>query len=112
MSNTFQELNEITRYRSVLEDIRRRKWRKYIEAGEARWKLQQLLHRLRVRSWTMTKRYHEYRKKQFETWKKKALRRWKRLEKTHLGILILDETINLNFRQERMIYEKKLGGRL
>jgi hypothetical protein len=60
----------------------------------------------------MTKRYHEYRKKQFETWKKEALRRWKRLEKTHLGILILDETINLNFRQERMIYEKKLGGRL
>jgi hypothetical protein len=60
----------------------------------------------------MTKRFHEYRKKQFETWKKKALRRWKRLEKTHLGILILDETINLNFRQERMIYEKKLGGRL
>ena len=60
----------------------------------------------------MTKRYHEYRKKQFQMWKKEALRRWKRLEKTHLGILMLDETINLNFRQERMIYEKKLGGRL
>jgi hypothetical protein len=60
----------------------------------------------------MPKKFCAYRKKQFEKWKKEALRRWKRLEKTHLGILILDETINLNFRQERMIYEKKLGGRL
>jgi hypothetical protein len=60
----------------------------------------------------MPKKFHEYRKKQFENWKNKALGRWKRLEKTHLGILILDETINLNFRQERMIYEKKLGQRL
>jgi len=40
------------------------------------------------------------------------LRRWKRLEKMHRGVAVLDETINLNFRQERMIWEKKLGGRL
>ena len=60
----------------------------------------------------MTKKFYKYREKQFNQWKVEALKRWKTLEKTHRGCLILDETININFMQERMIYEKKLGGRL
>ncbi|PVH74681.1 hypothetical protein DL98DRAFT_593884 [Cadophora sp. DSE1049] len=107
---SFKELNEITRYRAALEGIRRQKWNTYIQAGEARWKLQKILRRLRVRP--LTKAFYEYRNKQYKVWKKKALKSWKRLEKTHLGVSILDQTININFRQERIIYEKKLGGRL
>ncbi|KAH7382081.1 hypothetical protein BKA64DRAFT_713320 [Cadophora sp. MPI-SDFR-AT-0126] len=107
---SFKELNEITRYRAALEKIRRQKWNTYIQAGKARWKLQKILRRLRVRP--LTKAFYEYRNKQYKDWNKKALKSWKRLEKTHLGVSILDETININFRQERIIYEKKLGGRL
>ena len=54
----------------------------------------------------------DQRNKQYKVWKEKALKSWERLEKTHLGVSILDETININFRQERIIYEKNLGGRL
>ncbi|KAH6706592.1 hypothetical protein BKA61DRAFT_141061 [Leptodontidium sp. MPI-SDFR-AT-0119] len=107
---SFKELNEITRYRAALERIRRQKWNAYIEAGEARWKLQKIRRRLRTRP--LTKAFSQYRNKQYQVWKEKALKAWKRLEKTHLGVSILDETININFRQERIIYEKKLGGRL
>ncbi|KAG4433759.1 hypothetical protein IFR05_010758 [Cadophora sp. M221] len=107
---SFKELNEITRYRAALERIRRQKWNAYIEAGEARWKLQKICRRLRTRP--LTKAFYQYRNKQYQVWKEKALKAWKRLEKTHLGVSILDETININFRQERIIYEKKLGGRL
>ncbi|KAH7333062.1 hypothetical protein BKA65DRAFT_596682 [Rhexocercosporidium sp. MPI-PUGE-AT-0058] len=107
---SFKELNEITQYRTALEIIRRQKWTTYIEAGEARWKLQKILRRLRIRP--LTKAFYQYRNKQYKVWKEKALKSWKRLEKTHLGVCILDETININFRQERIIYEKKLGGRL
>tara|TARA_R110002060_G_scaffold24857_1_gene33847 strand:- start:530 stop:868 length:339 start_codon:yes stop_codon:yes gene_type:complete len=108
--NKQQELNEITRYRAALERIRRQKWNTYIQAGEARWKLQKILRRLRIRP--LTKAFYEYRNKQYKVWKEKALKSWERLEKTHLGVSILDETININFRQERIIYEKNLGGRL
>jgi hypothetical protein len=107
-SNNLQELNEITRYRAALEIIYRRKWRKYIKAGRARWQLQQALHHLKCRP--LTKAFYKYRKEQFRYWKAKGLRLWKRLEKTHRGFLILEETININFRQERIIHEKKLGG--
>lgn len=107
-SNRFQELDEITRYRAALEIIYRRKWREYIKAGKARWQLQQALHHLKCRP--LTKPFYKYRKEQFRTWKAKALKLWKRLEKTHRGILILQETININFRQERMIHEKHLRG--
>ncbi|PMD32292.1 hypothetical protein L207DRAFT_590586 [Hyaloscypha variabilis F] len=101
-----EELNEITRYRAALEIIYRRKWREYNKAGNARWKLQQVLHHLKRRP--LTKPFYKYRKEQFREWKAKALKLWKRLEKTHRGILILDSTININFRQERMIHEKHL----
>lgn len=105
---SYKELNEITRYRAALEIICRRKWREYIKAGDARWKLQQALHHLKCRP--LTKPFYKYRKEQFRAWKAKALKLWKRLEKTHRGILILEETININFRQERMIHEKHLMG--
>ncbi len=101
-----QELNEITRYRAALEIIYRRKWRKYIKAGDTRWKLQQALRHLKVRP--LTKAFYKYRKEQFRTWKARALKLWKKLEKTHRGILILEETININFRQERILHEKHL----
>jgi len=101
-----QELNEITRYRAALEIIYRRKWRKYIQAGDARWKLQKALRHLKVRP--LTKAFYKYRKEQFRTWKARALTLWKKLEKTHYGILILEETININFRQERIMHQKHL----
>jgi hypothetical protein len=104
-----QELNEITRYRAALEIIYRRKWREYIKAGDARWKLQQALHHLKCRP--LTKPFYKYRKEQFRAWKAKALKLWRRLEERHRGLLILEETININFRQERMIHEKHLMGR-
>jgi hypothetical protein len=107
ISKKSQELNEITRYRAALEIIYRRKWRKYIKAGQARWQLQQALHRLKCRP--LTNAFYKYRKEQFRTWKTKGLRLWKRLEKTHRGIMILEGTININFLQERIIHEKKLG---
>ncbi|KAJ5040223.1 uncharacterized protein L3040_005885 [Drepanopeziza brunnea f. sp. 'multigermtubi'] len=105
---SFKELNEITRYRAALEIILRRRWKTYLEAGEARFKLQKLVRRLRARP--VTEAYFKYRNKQYKTWKGKALASWKRLEKMHSGVLILDATININFRQERIIYEKELGG--
>jgi len=105
-SLSFKELHAITRYRGLVEIIRRRKWKQYLKAGEARWKLQKVLRRLK--SSPKTKAFYEYRKKQYDLWKDKALRTWKELEKIHRGVLILDETININFRQERMIYDKKL----
>ncbi|KAI9050255.1 hypothetical protein LZ554_005423 [Drepanopeziza brunnea f. sp. 'monogermtubi'] len=105
---SFKELNEITRYRAALEIILRRRWKTYLEAGEARFKLQKLVRRLRVQP--VTEAYFKYRNKQYKTWKGKALASWKRLEKMHSGVLILDATININFRQERIIYEKELGG--
>jgi hypothetical protein len=104
-----QELNEITRYRAALEIIYRQKWRKYIKAGDARWKLQQALRHLKVRP--LTKAFYKYRKEQFRSWKAQALKLWKKLEKTHRGILILEETININFRQERIMHEKHLKGK-
>ncbi|KAE8443678.1 hypothetical protein EG329_001450 [Mollisiaceae sp. DMI_Dod_QoI] len=104
----YRELNAITRYRVVVGIVHRRRWKEYVKAGEARWKLQQVLRRLRSRP--LTKAFYEYRRKQFILWKEKALRTWKKLEKIQRGILILDETININFRQERMIYAKKLRG--
>ncbi|KAL2065929.1 hypothetical protein VTL71DRAFT_3599 [Oculimacula yallundae] len=110
---SFKELNEITRYRAALEKIRRQKWKTYLEAGEARWKLQKILRRLRIHP--LTKAFCQYRKKQYDVWKDKALKSWKRFEKTHHGISLLDETININVRQEGLIYrniEKKLGSRL
>jgi hypothetical protein len=110
IANRIQELDEITRYRAALEIIYRRKWRKYIEAGRARWQLQQAIHHLKCRP--LTKAFYNYRKEQFKTWKATGLRLWKRLEKTHRGILILDGTININFRQERVIHEKNLEGRM
>jgi hypothetical protein len=100
----------ITRYRGVLEVIRRGKWRTYLKAGEARWKLQQAIRKLKARP--LTKAFLKYRKGQMKKWKQKALRAWERLEKTHIGVLILDETININFRQERIIYGKKLRAHL
>jgi hypothetical protein len=105
-TNRTQELNEITRYRAALEIIYRRKWRKYIKAGDARWKLQLALRHLKARP--LTKAFYKYRKEQFRTWKAQALKLWKQLEKTHRGILILEETININFRQERIMHEKHL----
>ncbi|KAE9372908.1 hypothetical protein N431DRAFT_246303 [Stipitochalara longipes BDJ] len=106
---SYKELNEITRYRAALEIIYRRKWREYNKAGNARWKLQQVLHHLKRRP--LTKPFYKYRKNQFREWKAKALKLWKRLEKTHRGILVLESTININFRQERMIHEKYLKGK-
>lgn len=100
---SYKELNEITRYRAALEIIYRRKWRKYIKAGDARWKLQKALRHLKVRP--LTKAFYKYRKEQFRTWKARALKLWKKLEKTHRGILILEETININFRQERIMHQ-------
>ncbi|CZT04841.1 uncharacterized protein RAG0_11150 [Rhynchosporium agropyri] len=111
---SFEELNQITRYRAALEKIRRQKWKTYLEAGEARFKLQKILRRLRVRP--LTRAFYQYRMKQYGFWKEEALKSWKRLEKTHVGIRILDETIDINVRQEGMIYkniEKNgLGGRV
>ncbi|XMA15197.1 hypothetical protein WAI453_007988 [Rhynchosporium graminicola] len=100
---SFEELNQITRYRAALEKIRRQKWKTYLEAGEARFKLQKILRRLRVRP--LTKAFYQYRRKQYGFWKEEALKSWKRLEKTHVGIRILDETIDINVRQEGMIYK-------
>lgn len=108
LSDLIQELNDITRYRTTLEIKHRRKWRRYIKAGKARWQLQQTLHHLKRRP--LTKRFFEYRKEQYKAWKTKALELWKPLEKYHQGILILNETININFRQERIIHEKHLRG--
>jgi hypothetical protein len=65
-----------------------------------------------MRSKPFTKAFYEYRKSQYATWKRKALKSWQRLEKLHLGMRVLDEAIDINFRQERMVYEKKLGGGL
>ncbi|CZR69857.1 uncharacterized protein PAC_19757 [Phialocephala subalpina] len=103
---SFKELDAITRYRALIEIVRRRKWKKYLKAGEARWKLQNVVRRLKSRP--LSKKFYEFQKKQFDESKEKALRSWKKLEKVHQGTLILDETININFRQERMIYAKKL----
>ncbi|KUJ13649.1 uncharacterized protein LY89DRAFT_144487 [Mollisia scopiformis] len=103
---SFKELNLITRYRNLVEIIHRRTWKRYLKAGKARWQLQKVIGRHTSRS--LTKAFFEHRKKQFTAWKTKALRAWKKLEKVHRGTLILDETININFRQERMIYAKKL----
>jgi hypothetical protein len=55
-----------------------------------------------------TKPFFEFRKKQYENAKIEALRLWKRLEKLHLGLKVLDEAIDVNFRQERIIYKKML----
>jgi hypothetical protein len=104
----WKELNEITRYRAALEIIRRHKWKKYIEAGHARMKLQKVIHKLRVRP--LTKKFYAHREMQYRFWKDKALERWKRLEKIHRGVLVLDELISTNFGMERIIYKKKLDG--
>ncbi|CAL3968319.1 unnamed protein product [Diplocarpon coronariae] len=107
---TFKELNQITRFRFALSPILRRKWRTYLAAGEARFKLQNAVRRLRVRA--PTRAFYEFRQQQYRDWKAKALRAWRKLEKTHLGVVVLDATIGINFRQERMIYEKRLRGRM
>lgn len=86
---------------------RRRKWKKYITAGEARFKLRRIMQKLRSRT-TTSKEFYEFRKKQYRSWKEQALRRWKQLEKTQGGIKVLDDTINANFAMERTIYRKKL----
>jgi hypothetical protein len=98
----------MTHYRGVLEMTRRRKWKKYIEAGKARWNLQQVQHKLRV--CPSTKEFYNYRKKQYRYWKREALHRWKGLEKVHRGVVFLDKKINSNFSMERMIYKESLDG--
>lgn len=103
LADLVEELNDITRYRALLEIVHRRKWKKYLKAGEGRWKLQKVLRRR-----TLTKAFYKYRKHQYRLWKEKALRTWKKLEKLHQGTTILEDTININFSQERMIYAKEL----
>ena len=102
-------MNEITRYRAALEVIYRGKWRKYIVAGKARFELQKVIHSLKVQP--LTEKFYKYRKQQFRSWKENALKLWKRLEKYHRGMLILDETIKINFRQERVMWEHHLRER-
>jgi hypothetical protein len=110
ITKSLQELNDITRFRARVEMRRRRNWKKYLEAGQARWKLQQILHKLRVRP--TTKEFYTFRKNQYTYWKEEALRRWKGLERIHRSVLFLDEIINTNFLMERVIYKASLDGSL
>lgn len=100
----------MTAYRSSLERVKRAQWKTYLRAGEKRYKFQKYLTKHRLYRTTRPKLY-KYRKTQYKKWKDEALQEWKVLEKLHLGVRILDATIHLNFRMERLLYEKKLGGR-
>lgn len=92
----------------MLEIKHRRKWKKYIKAGKAWWALHQIRQHLKLRP--LTNAFYRYRKEQSRKWKEEALKLWKPVEKYHRGILILNETININFRQERIIHAKHLKG--
>lgn len=91
--------------------MRRRKWKSYIEAGQARWKLQKIVHKLRKEDRKSGKLLLGMRTRQYEDWKQEALRRWKKLEKYQIGALVLDELINTNFLMERVIYKSELDAR-
>ena len=106
-----QELDRLTKYRNAMERVKRIKWKKYLEEGKTRWQLQRYIRRMRPVAKEIP-RLIEYRNVQLQRSDEMALKRWKRLEKLHLGLRVLDEAIDLNFRQERIIFEKKLGGRL
>lgn len=105
-----QELNRMTKYRDAMERVKRRRWKKYLRAGHKRWQYQREERNMR-RGAHRTPELYAHKKALHEKWDKKAFKRWQRLEKLHLGLRVLDETIDLNFRQERIIYEFRLDGR-
>jgi len=100
----------MTKYRDAMERVKRRRWKKYIRAGHKRWHYQREERNMRGVAHRSPKRYARH-KALHEKWDKKAFKRWQRLERLHLGLRVLDETIDLNFRQERLIYEFRLDGR-
>lgn len=100
----------MTMFRAVVERVKRVCWREYIDAGRKRYQFQRYLKRHRhIRR--SHRQFYKFQRQQYEKWKDAALEKWKILEKMHLGVRVLDETIHLNFRMERLLYERHLGGR-
>jgi len=97
-----------------MEFVRRRKWRSYIKAGRARYQLQREIRKLkvRVRHQSIGTKFFDYRMALYETWKEKAFRAWEKLEKIQVSMNVLDEAIHINFRQEKMIYRKRLDAKV
>lgn len=100
----------MTRYHAQLVQMKRTLWRSYLGAGKKRYQFQKWLRKHPSHKRT-TPLFYKFQRRQYKMWKEKAFSKWSLLEKVHLGIRVIDETIHLNFRMERLLYEKRLGGR-
>jgi hypothetical protein len=109
-----QELNILTQYRAAMEFVRRRQWSSYINAGRAKYQLQKEIRKLKVRvvHQSIGTKFFDHRMALYETWKEKAYRAWEKLEKIQVAMKVLDEAIHINFRQETMIYHKRLDAKV
>ncbi len=103
-----QELHTLLSFHSTLSTIHHSKFISYLPAAHARFALHQILERHRPGK-TIAPKFYQYRKRQFEKWDREALARWKKLERVQWGMEVLNETLGLNFRQERLLYRKRLG---
>jgi hypothetical protein len=45
---------------------------------------------------------------QFKREQEKAFKLWKKVEKYQIGCMVLDSTVDINFWQERVLWEKRL----